>query len=73
MFHMPYIYKLLKVSHLAFPIGQVTHQPEYYNQMIWYLKQGAQITLIARLGSHGILFLVHTWYVCSVYVACQYV
>ena len=49
-------------------IWQVPHQPEYYEQILWYVLKGTQIEKIGRLGACSVLFLVHNGYVRGLYV-----
>ena len=47
-----------------FRYRQVTHQPEYYNHIYWYVKKCEQLSYTVKLGARNIIFLctylVHT-------------
>ena len=51
---------------------QVPHQSELYDHIILYEQKGAQITELVSLGYRNILFLLHTWYISSLYINFHY-
>ena len=61
------------IQRIVIDFGQVTHQPEYYDHILCYVKKGAQIKYKVMLRACNNLFLVYNRYIHCSYINSQFI